>query len=421
MTRSHISQLHLTFVPGLALLVLISLVDFTHAYQSSKKRDLIGQVNDSNGEPIANARIVVGYKSWPNNRFRLKTYASKTNDEGKFVFKKMYYLNQPSEFLVTVVADGHAMVSDYVENQSGKETESLEFVLNKAIEKTIVINPGGTPLKKARVFAKTRTTKDGDQHFIYPASSSKLTLVTDEDGKVKMNIFQPGDEISIGLHRKGQIANLSLTINEHPEQAIREIAATGSSAQDKIVVQVTDSNGKAVADANVLVSHKTWPNNRFTMRAYHGASASDGSYTLPDAYDDDGQNGILVSVLAEGQLMQSQYVQNRGGALEPFEFKLGAAKSRKFRFEMNGKPLSMASVLPVTRKGSDGNQHLIYPLTAQEFTLKTDANGELEMPYFDTGDEIELMIQSKNGAARVSTTVEDTEIQTVAVKKKIAQ
>ena len=77
----------------------------------------------------------------------------------------------------------------------------------------------------------------------------------------------------------------------------------------------------------------------------------------------------------------------------------------------------MASVLPVTRKDSDGNQHLIYPLTAQKFTLKTNANGELEIPYFDTGDEIEVMIQSQNGAARVSTTVEDTEVQTVTVKK----
>ena len=78
----------------------------------------------------------------------------------------------------------------------------------------------------------------------------------------------------------------------------------------------------------------------------------------------------------------------------------------------------MASVLPVTRQDSDGNQHLIYPLTAQKVTLKTDVNGELEMPYFDTGDEIEVMIQSQNGAARVSTTVEDTEVQTVTVKNR---
>ena len=407
----------LIFISTIA--ILLGSTSAANGFQRDKKFDLTGTVTDADGNAVSSARIVLVHKSWPNNRFRMKTYASKTNEEGKFIFRKQYYSNQPSEFLVTVVANGMAMTSDYIENQSGDHLDPLKFELEKAIDKTFVFNEGGKPLSKTRVFAKSRTSKSGDEHFIYPISASKLTLQTDANGKVKMNIFQPGDRVVIGMHRKGGTKEINLTIDSEAEQSIG--GSNPSSASDSsIAAIVKDKDGNPITNAKILISHKTWPNRRFRMDNYAGTTTDKGTYELPGVYSSDGRNGILISVLADGYVMESQYVSTDGEELEPFEFQLDTANSKKIRFEdSKGRPMKNARVLPVNRKDKGGNEHLVYPASAGKFSLKTDSDGTIEIGLFDDNDEVEFMVNSQGQMERTKVTIGDSDTQTVTVKKKL--
>ena len=402
---------------ALSLTILLGEIDSSDAFQRNRKHSLTGSVTDSTGNPITGAKIVLAHKSWPKNRFRMKTYASKTREDGVFEFRNQYYAQQPSEFLITVVADGYAMTSEYLENRNGRKLDRLEFQLDEAITKTIVLNPNGQPLSKTKVFAKSRTTRDGDEYFIYPISSSKLTLQTDSAGKVRMNIFQPGDRVVLGVSRKGQVEEVKLTIDEKPEQAAGGSDSPGSRS---IAAKVLDDTGNPIPGAKILVSHKTWPNNRFRMRSYHGMTDSKGHYALDGAYDNDGRNGILISVLAEGYLMKSQYLSTTGEAIKAFEFKLAAAKNRALEFkDSNGKDLGHSKVLPVSRKDRDGQEHLIYPASAKDISFTTDSKGTTELALFEEGDEVEFLVQLPGGSERVKVTVEAGASQSITVKKKL--
>ena len=405
---------------SIAVLMLTIFADQSvSGFQRNKKHSLTGIVTDSDGNAIEGARIVLAHKSWPGNRFRMKTYAAKTKSDGVFTFKNQYYANQNSEFLVTVVANGHAMVSDYFENPTGEKLDPLEFELEPAMEKTIVVSKKGKPLAKTRIFAKSRTTKDGDEHFIYPVSASKMTLQTDAQGRVKMNIFRQGDRAVLGVNRRGNVEFVELTIDAAAEQTIGSPPAnSGAEGQIKAIVQ--DDSGNPISGAKVLVSHKTWPNRRFRMNSYDGETSEDGTCICSDEYDSQGRNGILISVLADGYVMSSQYVTSEGEKLPPFEFKLTKANSIKFTFEnQKGRGLSRALVLPVSRSDGEGEEHMIYPASASDFSFKTNENGELDLSLFEEGDEVEFLVQVPGGAERAKVTIGDSDTQTITVKKKL--
>ena len=81
--------------------------------------------------------------------------------------------------------------------------------------------------------------------------------------------------------------------------------------------------------------------------------------------------------------------------------------------------IRMALIGRFSRKDSNGDDHLIYPMSARNFSFKTDADGVIDLGLFDTGDQVEFLIEMSGGSQRVSVEIGDADTQTITVKKKL--
>lgn len=194
---------------------------------AADKQDLTGKVHDAAGKPVKNARIVVIHKSWPNNRYRQESLHTTTDDNGAFRLPKLYVPETQLGFLVTVLADGQTMQSEYVLRKRGEEVQPFLFKLKPALAKTlIVLNSDGTPVANTTVFPTARRTGDpAVEHMIYYQSAADTGLKTDAAGKVRMSLFEVNDEIDLGVMTKPDSAEVTIRIDAAAEQTVTLPAA----------------------------------------------------------------------------------------------------------------------------------------------------------------------------------------------------
>ena len=134
--------------------------------------------------------------------------------------------------LISIVANGYAMTSQYIENPDGERLDKIEFELEKGVSKSLVVTRKGKPLKGAKVFPLSRKTAYDEEFLIYYQSAAKVTLNTDDNGKVAMNIFMDGDTAKLGVSHRGQKYEVELKIDDSNEQTLEVLSKKKVSQSD---------------------------------------------------------------------------------------------------------------------------------------------------------------------------------------------
>ena len=183
--------------------------------------------------------------------------------------------------------------------------------------------------------------------------------------------------------------------------------------------RVTDMDGNPLPHVEVLLIHKSWPNNRFMHRAYSTVTNANGEYKFEDQYTSKLQNAFLVTILADDYAMTSQYeLIKPGNEAGDYDFRLESVQPTSFQFvDPDGKPLSNTNIFLSHRKTSDAVDHLIYPISFPKATWKTDENGVLNLSFFKTDDEIEFVANPADTRTSIKVLIseESTEMEPLVI------
>ncbi len=382
--------------------------------------DLGGTVLDTGGNPVANARVLLVHKSWPGGHYRQNVFETTTDANGRYEFRDQYSQDMQNAFLVSILGDGHELQSKYEVFDRGKTARGFDFRLKPAEPVTLQFVGSSGPLSGIPVFVASRMA-DGQEHSIYYQSSDSATWPADESGNVSLAFFRPGDQVSFALHIDGQWKEVRVKIGDQPHQ---QVQLNGNSG-DHVTGSVVDSSGEPVANARVLLVHKSWPNNRYQQKVLDTVTDDRGVWRFTDQYSPEEKNAFLVTILADGLEMQSIYEIVAPGADAPsFDFQLQSATPILMQFVNEaGEPLADAPVF-ITSRQSGEQKHLAYLQSSEAATWNTDNDGYLALGYFSPGDQAGFAVQQDGQWNEVSAVIGDENAttdgrQTVVVKKKV--
>lgn len=194
----------------------------TTAEANEELHPLDGVITDKAGKPVSGAKVLLLFKSWPNNRYRQRSLEQTSDKDGKFQFPDLYSTTMKTGFLVTVLADGQTMKSEYLVNHKKLILKPFRFKLEPAIEKTFVFTrKNGEPIANAVVFPDERHPKGSrEPSIIYHQSGESAGFRTDAEGRVKLSLFQVGDVVNLTAIDSGEPVEFPATIDETPEQKV---------------------------------------------------------------------------------------------------------------------------------------------------------------------------------------------------------
>ena len=162
------------------------------------QEDLKGTVTDSDGNSIANAKVLLLHKTWRGS-YSQSAYSTTTDDEGDYVFENQYDDNAKNAFLVTILAEGFEMRSRYEIFQGGDNVPSHDFELPTANTfRFKFLDDEGDAMANAKVFISNRLV-NGEDHFAYADSRRDATWITDDEGEVALEFFQADDVIEFSV------------------------------------------------------------------------------------------------------------------------------------------------------------------------------------------------------------------------------
>ncbi|MFH1299766.1 MAG: carboxypeptidase-like regulatory domain-containing protein [Planctomycetota bacterium] len=162
----------------------------------------------------------------------------------------------------------------------------------------------------------------------------------------------------------------------------------------KIRGTVVTDRGKPVNAAHVLAVVKTWPPNGFRQNSYTATTRADGTFLIENAYPPEQDYEVQIAAIAEGHLLQSEYISMRQGTLEPFRFLLKETSPFVLRFESrDGTPIAGVSAFPFERVEQNGNQHCVYFCSAKPIVQKSNRSGTISMPHFLPGEQFTVYVR----------------------------
>jgi hypothetical protein len=172
------------------------------------------------------------------------------------------------------------------------------------------------------------------------------------------------------------------------------LAATSGNIKGSVVAE----NGQPVKAAHVLAVVKTWPPNGYRQQSYMATSQSDGTFVFEHVYPPGQKYEVQIAAIAEGRLLQSEYISMTTGILPPVQFELNASTPLALRFESdNGQPIEGVSVFPFQRVDRGGNLHMVYFDSADPIVRESSASGKVAMPHFLSGEQATVFVRFPDG------------------------
>lgn len=395
---------------------MLALVHSLQPVQDAKN-GLTGEITDEKGQPVSGARVLLIFKSWPGGQYQQQGLNQTSDEAGKFRFPELYSSSMQTAFLVTILAEGRAMQSEYVLYKAKSKVKPFRFKLQTAIEKTFIVHDkSGKPVADTIVFPSTRKPEKSDDEFMmYDQSAESAGYRTDAAGKVRMALFAPGDSVQLGIVDGDPI---DLIVDNSPEQKVG--AGKGAGSTSGIQGKVLNTSREPIVDAKVLLILKSWPGGRFQQRPAETVTKADGSFAFPEGNQRDGKEAFLVTVVKEGLAFQSRYVMKKTGEqVEPIEFQLTAAVDKTFLLrDVSGRPLINTLTALSGRKDAAAEEHLIYGVSAPSVSFKTDKDGKVALKFFSVGDVATLAVETSEGTKEIEFKVDEKPEQSVDVKKK---
>lgn len=183
----------------------------------SKTKTLSGKVLDMDGNPVAGAKILLIHKSWRDG-YNQEDHSTESDADGAWKFEDLYQTDVQNAFLVTVVADGYEMKSDYELYKPGKSPGEISFRLKPAPARTITFQDAeGQPLAETDVVLLSRKS-GAKEHMLYEQNALDAKKVTDEEGKAEFSCLLKGDQARFGVivFGKFEYGELRITDDENP-------------------------------------------------------------------------------------------------------------------------------------------------------------------------------------------------------------
>lgn len=165
----------------------------------------------------------------------------------------------------------------------------------------------------------------------------------------------------------------------------------------RIQGSVIDEDGQPVNAAHILAVVKTWPPNGYRQQSYMATSQADGTFEFRNVYPPGRDYEIQIAAIAEGRLLQSEYISMTTGVLDPVRFKLDASTPLALRFESdNGQPIPGVSVFPFQRVDRGGKRHTVYFDSADPIVRQSSATGNVSLPHFLPGEQATVFVRFPN-------------------------
>ncbi|MGD2174868.1 MAG: carboxypeptidase regulatory-like domain-containing protein, partial [Candidatus Brocadiaceae bacterium] len=335
---------------------------------------LRGRVTDAEGNPIADARVMLGA-----DRFGLlREPSTNTDEEGRFAFDSV----SPTVQTVTAYARGYA--PDLRRVKVSAEAEPLTFRLDRG--HTIrgrVVGPDGTPLEGAGVAADT--WRDCRPNF--------WEARTDAEGRFEWNSAPP-DAVLFHVYKQGYMSKRDLTLTAREEgyriQMQRPLEVSGT---------VTDAEtGEALPEFTVIPGIQ-WDAQRPTSWQREDAKRGmNGRYRVKFTYP---RFGHAVRIEAEGYKpgVSRTFKDDEGRVSYDFELQKGAG-IQGVVLRPDDQPAAGAECALVragqgirVENGAIGRQ-------SESPVVETGADGRFSFP--DEVGEFAILVLHRSGYARVA-------------------
>jgi hypothetical protein len=164
------------------------------------------------------------------------------------------------------------------------------------------------------------------------------------------------------------------------------------------VGNVLDDSGKPLANADLLVILKTWPDGRYMQQDFYAKSDSDGHFSFPQLVPVNRQYAVHVAAAKKGYAFKSAYQLKQGAAVkEPEPVKLRLDKAFPLTLVIRdkaGQPIPGAAVVPNSRKPQGGQEQAIYFQASDPLRCESNDQGEISFPYFVAGDKATIYLQT---------------------------
>jgi hypothetical protein len=189
--------------------------------------DLVGQVVDELGKPVAGAHVLAVVKTWPQQAFRQLAYTAITGDDGMYRIDDVYPLDEKYAVQIAVIADERLLKSNYIDPRDG-ELEPIDFQLQRTTPLAVRFESAdGRPLVGVHVFPSSRTDASGAEHSIYFCSAAAIVEETDAEGRVTLPYFSPGDRAALYVRPpEGEWSTHEAAIDASGEVVVRLPDAT---------------------------------------------------------------------------------------------------------------------------------------------------------------------------------------------------
>ena len=192
--------------------------------QPSEFQDLAGTVADANGRPLAAADVVVILKTWPDGRYQQQAFATQSDDQGCFQLPELIPPQGQYAIHVAALKHGYAFASTYQLIRDGEHDSRDPVVLrlDRGSPVTLLVrDEHGRPIPQARVVPASRESPAGASHLVYFQAAEPIRRVADQEGRVPLAWFEPGDRAEVYIQRPGHDWELhAIQVPQHGEVVV---------------------------------------------------------------------------------------------------------------------------------------------------------------------------------------------------------
>lgn len=180
------------------------------AGEAVKKLDITGRVVGPGERPLADAKVLVILKTWPNNRYRQDDYCATTDADGRFTLPELVPSRGQYAIHAAVAEPGHALTASYqlVPDGTHERVEPIALQCDPAARLALIVRDAqGQPVSGARWFPSSRKVAGGGanaEHVVYFQASKPIQALTDAEGRADLSCFGRGDMAEIYLQLPGE-------------------------------------------------------------------------------------------------------------------------------------------------------------------------------------------------------------------------
>ncbi len=175
-----------------------------------------GKVVDQSGKAAPDIKVLAIQKTWPNNRYQQRALSATTDQDGKFRFNDFAPAGSQYAFLLTVVADGYAMTSEYQVVEDGSQKDPVTLKLEPAEPVTLLLTDAdGKPLEGVTISPESRVVNASTEFLNYSMHMKNSSKRSDAKGEVSFCAWKAGEAGSVHYEYQQKYGELRFKVDQN--------------------------------------------------------------------------------------------------------------------------------------------------------------------------------------------------------------